>query len=243
MNQGTRVAHVRLDGVTLERQGRRVLDGITLDLQERRIGLVGLNGSGKTSLARAICGLVPLSSGTIGINGIDPATDRRGALREVGMIFQNPDHQIIFPTVEEEIAFGLRQQKVPDPEAAARRTLDAFGRADWAERAISTLSQGQRHLVCLLSVFAMQPSAILLDEPFAGLDAPTTAQLHALIDGYDGTVIHISHQTEQLARYDRIIRIDRGRMHDDGAPERVLSAYRAATEGEGGFDAFADLPG
>ncbi|MWD27849.1 ATP-binding cassette domain-containing protein [Aquicoccus sp. SCR17] len=234
---------IRLGGLVLDRGARRVLDGITLDLSERRIGLIGLNGSGKTTLARVICGLVSPDEGRVELNGIDPAKDRRGALQEVGLIFQNPDHQIIFPTVAEELAFGLRQQRHADPEGEAARVLAAFGRADWAERAVATLSQGQRHLVCLMSVFAMRPSLVLLDEPFAGLDRPTTAQLHRMIAGYEGTVIHITHQLEWLEDYDRIVWIDRGRVRADGAPAEVLTRYRAATESEEGFDAFADLPG
>ena len=95
------------------------------------------------------------------IKGVDVFRDRKGALSEIGIIFQNPDHQIIFPTVEEEVAFGVRQQGNSKEVAQnkARDALNRFGVGDWSERSIAELSQGQKHLICLISVLAMSPSS------------------------------------------------------------------------------------
>lgn len=239
-----RNAGISISGLTVEKAGRRLLDGIDLALPERRIGLVGRNGSGKTTLARAICGLIDPTAGTVMIRGVDVARDRKGALGAVGMIFQNPDHQIIFPTVLEEVAFGLRQQGRSRAAAreAAMAALAAFGRADWAQRAVATLSQGQRHLVCLISVLAMKPGVLVLDEPFTGLDIPTVRQLVALLRGLDQQVLHITHDPALLDGYDRVVWLDRGRVAQDGPAEAVLQDYLARMT-DGGDDAFADLPG
>ncbi|WP_238366397.1 energy-coupling factor ABC transporter ATP-binding protein [Mesobacterium pallidum] len=239
-----RDAGISITGLTVEKAGRRLLDGIDLMLTESRIGLVGRNGSGKTTLARAICGLIEPQAGAVTIRGVDVVRDRKGALGAVGMIFQNPDHQIIFPTVVEEIAFGLRQQgrSRREARAVARDELAIFGREDWAERPVATLSQGQRHLVCLISVLAMKPSVLLLDEPFTGLDIPTVRQLQALLRGLDPQVIHITHDPALLDGYDRVLWLDGGRVQQDGPAPAVLRDYLAAMT-DGGADAFADLTG
>ncbi len=113
------------------------------------------------------------------VEGIDPGGDRRAVLSRIGLLFQNPDHQILFPTVEEELAFGLRQQgrREAEARAAAHALLARAGRAHWAGAAVSTLSQGQRQMLCLMAVLAMEPATVLLDEPFASLDLPARIRL------------------------------------------------------------------
>ncbi|MDZ4096901.1 MAG: ABC transporter ATP-binding protein, partial [Paracoccaceae bacterium] len=172
-------ASIRLAGAGFAVAGKPILSDLSLHLHQPRIGIVGRNGSGKTTLLRLLAGLIAPTSGTVRIGDLDPAKDRKAALHALGILFQNPDHQIIFPTVEEEIAFGLRQQGRSDAQAraAARDTLTAHGRGHWASASVVTLSQGQRHYLCLMAVLAMQPATILLDEPFSGLDLPTQARL------------------------------------------------------------------
>ncbi len=106
-----------LEEVSCALGGRPVLSGLSLRLTEPRIGIVGRNGSGKTTLLRLIAGLIAPASGRVRVDGIDPFADRKGALARLGILFQNPDHQILFPTVEEELAFGLRQQGQPQAQA------------------------------------------------------------------------------------------------------------------------------
>ncbi len=101
---------IRLDDLGYEAGGRPVLSGITLHSSARRIGVVGRNGSGKSTLARLLAGLLEPSSGQVRISGHDIFRDRRAALETVGILFQNPEHQIIFPRIAEEIAFGLRSR-------------------------------------------------------------------------------------------------------------------------------------
>lgn len=232
---------ITLRDVTLKRGARMVLKGLTMTLDAPRIGLIGRNGSGKSTLIRALAGLVAPEAGEIRVCGADVARDREAALRHVGLLFQNPDHQIIFPTVIEEVAFGLRQQGHSDAEDRARDALDRFARLHWADRPVTELSQGQRHLVCLIAVLAMTPDMLLLDEPMAGLDLPTMAGLQGLLARLPQMVIHATHDLELLADYDRVIWVDRGGIAGDGPPQEVLPAYRHAMSE--GIDAFADLAG
>lgn len=225
---------IQIQSLSCHYGDKAVLDTVTLELSEARVGIVGRNGSGKSTLAKAISGLIRPEQGRILINGVDVLKDRKAALSAVGILFQNPDHQIIFPTVEEEISFGLRQLGRSKTDAAAETSnlLANFGKSNWAKRPVSTLSQGQRHLVCLMSVLAMAPSVIILDEPFSGLDIPTTRALQKRLNQLDQTLIHITHDPSVIADYDRVIWIEAGKIIADGAPDTVLPDYLHVMEAE-----------
>lgn len=218
-----------LRGVSLAISGKAVLSDLTLDLQERRIGILGRNGSGKTSLLRLMAGLVAPSMGSVTVGGIDPMRDRKAMLSRLGILFQNPDHQILFPTVEEELAFGLRQQGRSEAESrrAALAALEAEGRAHWAKTATATLSQGQRHWLCLMAVLLMEPQTILLDEPFAGLDLPLQSRLTRRLDALPQRLITVTHDPASLQKADRILWLEAGRLRLDGPPATVLPAFAA----------------
>lgn len=228
-------------GVTLA--GRAVLRDVTVRLTEGRIGIVGRNGSGKTTLARVIAGLIVPDAGGARVGGIDMAQDRRAALESVGIIFQNPDHQIIFPTVIEEIAFGLAQQGLRQPQAEARahEILVRFGKTHWANAATHSLSQGQKQLLCLMSVLAMRPRVIVMDEPFSGLDIPTRLQLMRYLDGIAAQVVLITHDPGQVRDFDRILWLEGGHLTADGTPATVLPAFEAQMRDWGGMDDLAHL--
>ena len=241
--QGT--ATIALDGVHLTRGGRLVLNDVTLNLRARRIGIVGRNGSGKTTLARVLAGLVAPDRGSARIDGIDMARDRKAALRAVGILFQNPDHQIIFPTVTEEITFGLTQMGQPKATAAARvaAILADFGKTHWADAATHALSHGQKQLVCLMAVAAMAPRVLVLDEPFSGLDLVTRMQLERYLARLDATVVHVSHDPQVLRDHDHVVWLDAGRIARQGAAEEVLDAYVARMTELGAGDDLSDLAG
>lgn len=243
----TRPSHgeIEISGLSYTSETKVILSDITLTAGERRIGIVGRNGSGKTSLARMIAGLVPPTDGTVRVAGVEVAKDRKAALKAVGILFQNPDHQIIFPTVEEEIAFGLTQMRLPQEEVARKvsDTLARFDKEHWARAAIHQLSQGQRQLVCLMSVLAMAPKVIILDEPFAGLDIPTTRQLQRVLAGLDVTLVHITHDPAALEGYDRVVWLDDGRIVADGTPQTVLTEFTTRMNLIGNDDDLSDLAG
>ncbi len=232
-----------LSSASVRLGGTLVLDTISLHLTEARIGILGRNGSGKTTLLRVIAGLVAPVAGTVRIDGSDPFTERKAALSALGILFQNPDHQILFPTVDEELAFGLVQQGMAQPEAIARaRTaLEAEGRAHWIKSPVTALSQGQRHYLCLLAVLLMQPRTILLDEPLAGLDLPTQARLARRFAALPQRLVTITHDPASVARADRVIWLEGGKVAADGPPSQVIPAFTAAMARIGERDADADL--
>ena len=236
---------IELRGVAYAMAGKAILSDIDLHLTEARIGIVGRNGSGKTSLMRVMAGLVAPSVGTVLVAGQDPARNRKAMLTEVGILFQNPDHQILFPTVGEELAFGLTQMGQTDKEARAqaRHLLAEVGRAHWEGAATHTLSQGQRQYLCLLSILAMQPATLLLDEPFAALDLPSQARLRRRLAGLAQQIITISHDPAAVAGADRVIWLDGGRVVQDGPPDHVLGVFTDEMARIGGLDADADLSG
>jgi biotin transport system ATP-binding protein len=232
-----------LTTATVTLQGRTILHDLNLTLTEPRIGIVGRNGSGKTTLLRLIAGLIPATTGRVTVDGIDPAGDRKAIVQKLGILFQNPDHQILFPTVIEEVAFGLRQLGLPDAETRALQTLTQHGRAHWAKTATHTLSQGQRHYLCLMSVLAMQPATILLDEPFAGMDLPTQTRLARAFDALPQRVITITHDPAVVEAYDRILWLEDGRIQADGPAAAVLASFRADMAMRGARDADTDIAG
>ncbi|MDQ2064914.1 ABC transporter ATP-binding protein [Xinfangfangia sp. CPCC 101601] len=225
--------------------GKVILAGLNLQLDQRRIAIIGRNGSGKTTLLRLIAGLVAPSHGAVTVEGIDPYRDRKGALQRIGILFQNPEHQILFPTVEEELAFGLRQQGMTQKDAL-RRTRDALaaeGRAHWAQASVSTLSGGQKQWLCLQAVLLMAPETILLDEPFSGLDLPAIARVTRRLEALPQRLITISHDPASAAKAERVIWLEAGRLHADGPADQVLPQFTAEMARIGEADADADLAG
>lgn len=247
--QGGHIAMQPGSGITAEAVSyaiaqRRILDGITLRLQGPRVGIIGRNGSGKSTLARLLAGLLKPSQGDLRVEGVDVWADRRAAISVIGILFQNPEHQIIFPTVLEEMTFGLRQmgRSKPEARAAAHETLARFRKAHWHDASTESLSQGQKHLLGMMAVMAMGPRWLILDEPFAGLDIPTRMQLVRHLDGCGARLIHISHDPRDLAGYQRICWLDQGRIRAEGGPE-LLDDFHAQMIREGDRDDLDDLAG
>lgn len=208
---------MRLRNVTLARDGNQVFRDLSLELTEARIGLIGSNGCGKSSLLRLLKGLLRPDAGVVETGG------------SCGLVFQNPDHQILFPSVMEELCFGMLEQGLALSEAQtkARELLAAHGLSAIQERATHELSDGQRQLLCLMSVLADGADILLLDEPCASLDRATTRQVMSMISGLPQQVLMASHHLDLLEDFDRVIWMESGRARMDGQPATVLAAYRA----------------
>ena len=236
---------IHLSDVDLSIEGRAILCGVTLSTDARRVAVLGRNGSGKSTLARVMAGLLDPTRGEVRMGGVDVARDRRAALSSVGILFQNPDHQIIFPTVAEELAFGLSQmgmdkRKVTDKVA---QTLASFNKQTWTDAAVHQLSQGQRQLVCLMAIIAMAPKVIILDEPFSGLDIPTAMHLERMLARTQAALVHITHDPRAVAGYDHAVWIEGGKIALQGTVADVVPAFTQAMQKLGAGDDLTDLTG
>lgn len=218
-----------LEHVHLQRGRTPVFQGLHVELAEARIGLIGDNGAGKTSLLRLLCGLEVPDSGRVLSQGQDLHAAGAQRARWVGMMFQNPDDQIIFPTVVEELALGLQPHglRKKEAQAQARTFLQTRGLADWADRAVTSLSQGQRQHVCWLSLLLAAPRSLLLDEPYASLDLPSQATLAHDIAQAQQQVIVSTHLLEHVRHFPRVIWLERGQIRADAAGPEVCAAYEA----------------
>ena len=218
-----------LRSVHLQRGRTQVFSGLNLQLHEQRIGLIGDNGAGKTSLLRMLCGLETPDSGEVLCQG--QALQYAGSQRPrwVGMMFQNPDDQIIFPTVEEELALGLQGQGMAKKQAKAQAVafLAQRGLQHWADRAIASLSQGQRQHVCWLALLLANPRSLLLDEPYASLDLPGQARLAQDIHQTPQQVIVSTHLLDHVRAFPRVIWLQSGQVCADGPGHTVCAAYEA----------------
>jgi biotin transport system ATP-binding protein len=220
---------VRFEQVVVEREGRISLRIPDLVLEERHIAIAGLNGSGKSTLLRLINGLVLPSSGRVTVDGIDVAREPRAVRRRVGFIFQNPDNQIVYPIVSEDIQFGLKNIGVPKAELplVTAQALKRLGIEHLAERQSHLLSGGEKQLVALAAVLAMAPSTILFDEPTSGLDLRNRNRVRAVLMGLDEQAIVATHDLRLVESFDRMLVLDGGEIVMDDTPVAAIGRYEA----------------
>ncbi|WP_238422100.1 energy-coupling factor ABC transporter ATP-binding protein [Gordonia sp. 'Campus'] len=219
---------IEFENVSHAYDGRVVLRDVSLTLSENRIGIVGANGSGKSTLARMINALVVPDSGTVTVDGLPVAKNKREVRRRVGFIFSDPDRQIIMPTVLEDIELSLRRTDLDKAARAdrAREVLARFGLAAHADHPAQRLSGGQKQLLALASIFVTDPAIIVADEPTTLLDLRNTRMLTRVFDTLDEQLVVVSHDLDILAGFDRVIAIDEGRVVADDSPGPALAAYR-----------------
>lgn len=217
-----------LEAVSHDFDGRPVLEGIDCALGERRIGIVGANGSGKSTFARLLNGLVLPRAGRVLIDGVDTKKDVKAIRRKVGFIFQNPDHQIVMPIVAEDLAFGLKARKIPKAEIDGRieAALSRYDLGHLRERPVHLLSGGEKQLVAMSAVLVTEPELVVFDEPTTLLDLRNRNRVAEAIDALPHPAIVVSHDLELIAGFDRVLMIEDGRIAADGLPGEVLPFYR-----------------
>ena len=208
-----------------------VLDGVDLEIRQGSfVAVLGHNGSGKSTLAKHLNAVLLPSGGKVYVLGMD-TVDERDLLdirRTVGMVFQNPDNQIVANVVEEDVAFAPENLGVPSDEIRRRvdDALKAVGMYEYREHAPHLLSGGQKQRVAIAGVIAMQPRCIVLDEPTAMLDptgrADVLRTIRALNREKGITVVLITHHMDEAAQADRLVVMAKGKVVADGAPKQVF---------------------
>ncbi|NDY83093.1 ABC transporter ATP-binding protein [Orrella sp. NBD-18] len=218
---------IEFKNVQVRRDARVVLSGIDLSLTEHRIGIIGPNGSGKSSLIRLINGLLQPETGAVCVAGLDTRRESAEIRRLVGFVFQNPDNQIIFPIVHEDIAFGLKHRE-PDTRLRAQRVvqcLDRLGIASLHDRVIHGLSGGEKQLVALAAVLATEPELLVFDEPTTQLDLRARNHFERTLAGLNQQAILVSHDLELIRGMQRVLVVLDGRVVFDGEPDAAIEWY------------------
>lgn len=205
-----------------------VLDDINLTLSEQRIGVIGQNGGGKSTLTRLINGLGEPTAGTVTVDGINPSEQGKKVREKVGFVFSDAENQIVMPNVRDDIAFSLRRFKLPKDERTARvdAALERFGLLEFAERSPHTLSGGQKQLLALAAVLVIDPVLIIADEPTTLLDLRNRDRIKREFAQLDQQLIVVTHDLEFLTDFDRVICIDDHKVAADGSPQEVIDFYR-----------------
>lgn len=223
---------IHVDGVTHAFGERVVLRSVTTTLTEHRIGVIGANGSGKSTFARLLNGLVIPDEGTVSVNGVSTAKDAAAVRREVGFVFTDPDAQIVMPTVAEDVAFGLRKRRLGKDETnrLVADALAAVGLGDHADHPAHLLSGGQKQLLAITSVLITDPRILVCDEPTTLLDLPNTRHVLEMLDALSQQVIVVTHDLDSVAGYDRVLVFHEGRLAADDTPQRAVAHYRSLVE-------------
>lgn len=220
------ILHCRDLGVRLE--SRDVLRAVSLDLDARTVAVIGDNGSGKSTFARVIAGLVRRTEGELRVLGLDPETDAAEHRRRVALVLSNPDAQIVMPLVADDVAFSLRAERLPRALRAARvsEALARFGLSDLADRPAHDLSGGQKQVLALCGAFVRAPALVVADEPTAFLDARNARRVadHLLADAGHALVL-VTHDLALARRCDAAVLFADGRVAAAGAASGVVDAY------------------
>ena len=225
------VQDVRFSYVTAEGVAPIVLGGVSLDIEEGSfVAVMGHNGSGKSTLAKHMNAILLPTGGKVYVSGMDTSEDQLllDIRRTVGMVFQNPDNQIVANVVEEDVAFAPENLGVPSDEIRRRvdDALKAVGMYEYREHAPHLLSGGQKQRIAIAGVIAMQPRCIVLDEPTAMLDPIGRADVLRTIKTLNRergvTVVLITHHMDEAAQADRLVVMAKGKVIADGTPKEVF---------------------
>ena len=231
---------VRLDHVTLRYGDSLALDDVTLEVcRGERVCVLGANGSGKSTLASVICGLLAPDEGDVELaghavctGGVPDLAAYRDARRQLGLVFQNPDDQIVTSVVADDVAFGPENLGVPRAQIAARvaRELRRVAMEKHAHADPSRLSGGQRQRVCIAGALAMEPAVLVLDEPSSLLDVRGRAAIMRVMGrlaAAGATLVHVTHFMDEALAADRVIVMQHGRMALEGTPDEVFASKNA----------------
>lgn len=215
-----------------ETEEKKALDNLSIDIKKGEfVAILGHNGSGKSTLGKLLNAQIMPTSGDIWVDDINSKNeDRIWDIREkCSMVFQNPDNQMVATTVEEEVAFGVENLAVPNPELRERvdNAIDLVGMTDFKKRNPSNLSGGQKQRVSIAGVIAMLSDYIIFDEPTAMLDPKGRKDVINLVKDlnkkYGKTIIYITHYMEEAVLADKIIVLDKGRKALEGSSREVFS--------------------
>lgn len=224
--------YIRRDEEGNTEEIERAIDGVELEVEEGDfIAILGHNGSGKSTLAKHLNALLVPTEGTVWVNGFDTkdVSNLLNIRQSAGMVFQNPDNQIIASVVEEDVGFGTENMGVPTDEILTRvkDSLAAVGMSGYAKHSPNKLSGGQKQRVAIAGIMAMRPKCIVLDEPTAMLDPigrkEVLKTVHKLNKNENITIILITHYMNEVIDADKVFVMEEGKVVLQGTPREVFS--------------------
>jgi biotin transport system ATP-binding protein len=216
---------IKLENVTVGFDGHIALSDLSLELTGKSIAVIGANGSGKSTFARLLNGLVKPTTGRVTIGGELPST------KAAGFVFSNPDLQVVMPTVYEDVAFSLSAEKLSKDEVRIRTeaALTEVGILELQESSCYVLSSGQKQLLALASTLVRKPRLLIADEPTTLLDLPNTKRITKLLHEIDvEQLVVVTHDLELAATCDEVVWFEAGRVRLLGKPKNVIAEYRKA---------------
>lgn len=238
---------IELDAVTVRHDvprdsalvSRLVLDALNLTLSESRVAVIGANGSGKSTLLRVLNGLTLPTSGSVRVDGLDTRTDGPAVRQRVGFVFTDPAAQLVMATPADDVALSLRRSIADRHQrrAAALSILADQGLAELADSSVHDLSGGERQLVALAGVLALDPHIIVADEPTTLLDLRNRDRLWSALWQAPQQLIYATHDLDFASAADRCLVLAGGRVVADGAPEQAIGAYRELMSAPGYLEA------
>ncbi|MBA1834816.1 energy-coupling factor ABC transporter ATP-binding protein [Corynebacterium wankanglinii] len=207
--------------------GEQILSPLNVSLTEQRIGVIGSNGSGKSTTVRLINGLIEPTSGLVLYDGLTPEKHGKEIRKRVGFVFSDAESQIVMPRVADDVALSLRRFKLPRDEVKRRvaEVLERFELTDRAEHSPHTLSGGEKQMLALASVLVIEPDTIIADEPTTLLDLRNRRRIVRELMALDQQLIVVTHDLEMLRDFDRVLVIDDGQLVYDGAPGEAIAFY------------------
>ena len=224
--------YIRRDEEETIEEVNRAIDDVSIEIKEGQfVAVLGHNGSGKSTFAKQLDAILLPTDGTVWIQGLDTSKEENlwEVRKKTGMVFQNPDNQIIGNVVEEDVGFGPENMGIPTDEIWKRvdESLEAVGMTAYRMKSPNKLSGGQKQRVAIAGVMAMRPQCIVLDEPTAMLDPngrrEVVKTVHELNRQEGITVVLITHYMEEVINADRVIVMDDGRVVMDGTPREIFS--------------------
>lgn len=227
--------YIRRDEEENVEEVKRAIDDVDVDIKKGDfVAVLGHNGSGKSTFAKHINGILMPSEGTVWVSGMDTRDEEHiwDVRKAAGMVFQNPDNQIIGNVVEEDVGFGPENMGIPTEEIWRRvdESLEAVGMTAYRLQSPNKLSGGQKQRVAIAGVMAMRPQCIILDEPTAMLDPNGRKEVIRTLRELNRvekiTVLLITHYMEEAVHADRIIVMDDGRIVMDGKPREIFSRVK-----------------
>ncbi len=218
---------IKIENATYKQNDRIILNNVSINLFQKNIAIIGLNGSGKSTLIKLISGLIVPQQGSVFIEGLDTKKNAKKIRKKIGCIFQNPENQIVFPIVKDDILFTIKNQDLTlhEKEKRLNKVLNLCEIPHLKDNNTYFLSGGEKQLVAIASILIKEPSYVLFDEPASSLDLVYKKLIFNTIRKLNSINIVATHDTKFIENFSRVILMDKGAIIRDGNAKEIIDYY------------------